>query len=187
MKNRIALFALLLSLSAGAAEIGGVKVDDAAKVGGQDLVLNGGGIRVKFGIAKVYVAALYAAQKSKDGDAVVNAATPRRISLTMLRNVNADDLHESLMDGLKENSSEAEMAALAPKIKEMNAIFAAVKEVKEKDVVLLDFLPGKGTQITVRGQVKDVIAGDDFSRALMRIWLGRKPVSSDLKKGMLGG
>jgi hypothetical protein len=30
------------------------------------------------------------------------------------------------------------------------------------------------------------IPGDDFYRALLRIWLGDKPVDGDLKKGMLG-
>jgi hypothetical protein len=30
------------------------------------------------------------------------------------------------------------------------------------------------------------IAGDDFYRGLLRIWLGDKPVDADLKKGMLG-
>jgi hypothetical protein len=30
------------------------------------------------------------------------------------------------------------------------------------------------------------IQGEDFYRALMRIWLGDKPVDGDLKQGMLG-
>jgi hypothetical protein len=31
------------------------------------------------------------------------------------------------------------------------------------------------------------IAGEDFYRALLRIWLGEDPVSKDLKKALLGG
>jgi len=30
------------------------------------------------------------------------------------------------------------------------------------------------------------IAGEDFYRALLRIWLGDKPVDGDLKQGLLG-
>jgi hypothetical protein len=30
------------------------------------------------------------------------------------------------------------------------------------------------------------IPGEDLYRALLRIWLGDKPVDGDLKKGMLG-
>ena len=76
--------------------------------------------------------------------------------------------------------------ASQPRIKELNAIFQSVSEVKQGDVIALDFLPGKGTQITMRGQVKDVIAGDDFARALLKVWLGKNPASSSLKSNLLG-
>jgi hypothetical protein len=54
-------------------------------------------------------------------------------------------------------------------------------------VVLLDYLPGTGTRITVNGQEKIVIKGEDFFQALLRIWIGRKPVDGRLRDAMLGG
>lgn len=186
MKKIIALMLAAGCLLANAADIAGVHVDDSAKVAGQELQLNGGGVRFKYGLIKVYVGALYTAQKASSGEAVIGDARPRRVTLTMLREVPADKLHESLIEGLENNCSEAEMASLAPKIKEMNSIFQAVKNVNSGDVIALDFLPGKGTQIAVRGQVKDVIAGDEFGRALLKVWLGKKPASADLKATMLG-
>jgi hypothetical protein len=54
-------------------------------------------------------------------------------------------------------------------------------------VILIDYLPGSGTRITVNGAAKGTIAGEDFNRALLRIWLGDNPADSDLKKGLLGG
>jgi len=65
-------------------------------------------------------------------------------------------------------------------------VFDAVKTAKAGDVIYIDFLPGTGTRITVNGGVRGVIPGDDFSRALLRIWLGDHPADGDLKKGMLG-
>lgn len=186
MKTTLAMLLAAASLWAGAAEIGEVRVDDAVKVAGHDLTLNGGGIRYKWGVAKVYVGALYTAQKTANGDAVISDAKPRRMTLTMLRSVPTDKLHESLIDGLEANCSETELAALQPRIKELNAIFQSVSEVKQGDVIALDFLPGKGTQITMRGQVKDVIAGDDFARALLKVWLGKNPASGSLKSNLLG-
>jgi len=48
-------------------------------------------------------------------------------------------------------------------------------------------VPGTGTRVLVDGAPKGKpIAGDDFYRGLLRIWLGDKPVDADLKKGMLG-
>lgn len=186
MKKAVAVMLMAASMAVGAADIGGVKVDDGVKVANSDLALNGGGVRVKYGVAKVYVGALYLAQKSGDANAVINAATPRRMQITMLRNVDAEDLHASFIDGLEDNTSSAEFAKFKPRIQEMNAIFQAVKKVNTGDVIALDFIPGKGTQITVKGQVKDVIAGDDFASALLKIWLGSDPVSGDLKKQLLG-
>jgi len=38
----------------------------------------------------------------------------------------------------------------------------------------------------VNGEEKDVIDGNDFATALLRVWLGDHPPSEDLKTGMLG-
>ena len=46
---------------------------------------------------------------------------------------------------------------------------------------------GAATQLTVNGKpAGKPIAGEDFYRALLRIWLGDKPVQNDLKKSLLG-
>jgi hypothetical protein len=54
-------------------------------------------------------------------------------------------------------------------------------------VVHIDFIPGSGTRINVNGQDMLTIPGEDFFRALLRIWLGRKPVDGRLRDAMLGG
>jgi hypothetical protein len=47
---------------------------------------------------------------------------------------------------------------------------------------------GAGTQLLVQDKPAGrPIAGEDFYRALLRIWLGEKPVQDDLKKALLGG
>ncbi len=64
----------------------------------------------------------------------------------------------------------------------------ALKEAKKGDVILLDYLPDSGVNLTVNAQPQGKpIPGEDFQRALLRIWLGDKPSNPDLKKGMLGG
>ena len=46
---------------------------------------------------------------------------------------------------------------------------------------------GAATQLVVNGKpAGKPIAGEDFYRALLRIWLGDKPVQNDLKKSLLG-
>jgi len=62
-----------------------------------------------------------------------------------------------------------------------------VKAAKSGDLILLDYLPGTGTRVTVRGEDKGTIPGEEFNRALLRIWLGNQPADASLKRAMLGG
>ena len=180
----VAMVALAWSAGASAVEVGGVNVADTASVGGQELVLNGAGIRTR-AIFKVYVASLYLPAKATTPAAVV-AKGPRRIQMTLLRNLSADQLVDALVDGLKDNNSEAELAAVKAQQEQMVAAMKGFGDVKEKDVVAIDYVEG-ATRILLNGQVKATIPGDAFNVALTRVWLGDKPVQSDLKKALLGG
>ena len=87
---------------------------------------------------------------------------------------------------MKDNNSEAEMAAVKPQADQLTAIMKAFGEAKEGNVVTLDFVDG-ATKISLNGQPRGSIAGEPFNQALTKIWLGDKPVQADLKRGMLGG
>lgn len=182
----VLLAAQLLIGSAFAAEVEGVRLDDKVQVGGADLALNGAGVRTRV-FFKVYVGALYLPKKAATTDAVLGEAGAKRISMHMLRDLDAEQLLSAFNDGLKKNHKPDELAKLEPQVKQLDSIFAAVKAVKKGDVVLLDYLPGAGTRVTVRGEDKGTIAGDAFNRALLRIWLGEQPADASLKKAMLGG
>jgi long-chain acyl-CoA synthetase len=158
-----ALFALLVAIPAQGADVGGVKLDDKAAVGGQDLVLNGAGIRTRF-MLKVYVASLYVPAKAGDLAGVL-AKGPRRIQMNLLRDLSADQLVGALNDGLKDNNSEAEMAAVKTEADQLTAIMKGFGEVKEGNVVTLDFVDG-ATKIGFNGAAKGSIAGEAFNRAL---------------------
>ena len=173
-----------LAGAALAAEVGGVKLDDKASVGGKELVLNGAGVRTR-AVFKVYVGSLYVPAKANTAASVL-ASGPRRVQLNLLRNLSADQLVDALVEGLKENTSEAEFTAIKPQTDQMVAIMKSFGEVKEGNVVTLDYLDGS-TRIALNGQAKGQIPGDPFNHALTRVWIGDKPVQSDLKKAMLGG
>ena len=180
----IALFALCVGAPAFAAEVGGAKLDDKVSVGGQDLVLNGAGIRTRV-MFKVYVGSLYVPVKAADLAAVL-AKGPRRVQLNLLRNLSADQLVDALNDGLKDNNTEAEMTAVKAQADQLTTIMKAFGEVKEGNIVTLDFVDG-ATAIGFNGAPRGTIPGEAFNKALVKIWLGDKPVQADLKKAMLGG
>ena len=174
----------LLAPSVQGAEVAGVKLDDKVSLAGRELALNGAGLRTRV-VFKVYVASLYLPQKAGDLAAVL-AAAPRRVQLNMLRTLSADQLVEALNEGLEANNAPADLSAIRKEIDQLSAIMKAFKEVKEKDVIALDFLDG-ATRISWNGELKGTIPGAAFNEALMRVWLGDKPVQPDLKKALLGG
>ena len=180
----VVLAALCFATPAFAAEVGGVKLADKVAVGGQDLVLNGAGIRTK-AIFKVYVGSLYVPAKATDLAGVL-AKGPRRVQMNLLRNLSADDLVNALVDGLKDANTAEEVAAVKAQSDQMVSIMKAFGEVKEGNVVTLDFVDG-ATLIGFNGAAKGTIAGEPFNRALTKIWVGDKPVQADLRKAMLGG
>jgi long-chain acyl-CoA synthetase len=167
-----------------AAEVGGVKLDDKVAVGGQDLLLNGAGVRTRV-VFRVYVASLYLPQKATDLQGVL-AKSPRRIQMNMLRGLSAEQLADALMEGLSDTSTAEQLAAIKPQTDELVAIMKAFKEIKERDVVTLDFVDG-ATRVGWNGELKGTLAGAAFNAALTRIWLGEKPMQADLKRALLGG
>jgi hypothetical protein len=182
----IRLLALLVAfaLPLQAAEVAGVKFDAGVRVADTQLALTGAGLRQRF-IFDVYAMGLYV--RDAKADPVMQPGA-KRIAIHMLRNVDADTFAQALVDGMRPNHDEATMQALAPRIAELNALMAQMKEARKGMAITLDWLPGTGTQMTVNGKPGGApIAGEDFYRALLRIWLGPRPVQDDLKKALLGG
>lgn len=187
MKKTLSILCFaLLSWNASALELAGVRLDDKAQVGSANLQLNGAGIRTKF-FFKIYVGALYLPQKQTSGEAIIADEHEHRMALHILHELSSKKLFNAFNDAIEANHTPAELAGLDAQLKQMAQIFDAVKEVQPGDVITLDYLPASGTQIGVNGTVRGTIAGAAFNRALLKIWLGSKPVQEDLKKDMLGG
>lgn len=176
---------LLCSAAAPAAELEGVKLEDRVSSAGQALQLNGMALRTRV-VFKVYVAGLYLPQKAQNAEAALAMPGNKRMTLVMLRDVDAPQFSGALMDGLKDNLAAAEMAALKPPIDALMATINKVGEAKKGAVFELDYASG-ATAVRVNGAAQGApIEGEPFFRALLRIWLGDKPVSAEMKKSLLG-
>jgi hypothetical protein len=174
---------MALALPVGAAEVAGVRIDDRTSVSGAELALKGAGLRKRL-FFDVYAMGLYVADRKADPIAQGGA---KRVAIHMLRDVDADTFAKALVDGMRPNHDEATMKSLEPRITQLNAIMAGIKQAKKGMVIALDWAPGAGTRVTIDGKAAgEAIEGEDFYRALLRIWLGEKPVQDDLKKALLG-
>lgn len=169
-----------------AREVAGVRFDDQTNLASQALVLNGAGVRVKM-IIKVYAVGLYVPHKETAPAGVLNQSGPKSVRIVMLRNVSAEKLTDALMEGIVENVSPADLRALQPRLDELEAAMRNAGEAVKGAQIQIDYLPGIGTRVTMGGKPlgKD-IAGEDFYRALLKIWLGEHPSDRNLKGDLLG-
>jgi hypothetical protein len=187
LKRLILAIALAATAAdAAAVEIEGVDFPPTVQVGGQTLELNGAGLRTRF-FVDVYAAGLYVPQKSSSPAALLAQTGPRRVAMTMLRDVDAETFSEAVSNGLKANNSAAQLAAVAPQMEIFQANLKTVGEARQGDRIHFEFTPEAGTRILVNGQPKgSAIAGGEFFTAVLRAWIGEHPADPALKQGLLG-
>jgi hypothetical protein len=183
-KILVAVSFYAFSISALALEVKGVKVDETALVGVNTLVLNGAGLRTKM-MFKVYVAALYLSQKLTEASPVFGDHGSKRVVLHFLRKLSSEKLSHAMDEGFNENNNATEMAAIESQMKAFHQMMDSAKEVKEGDVILLDYTLNS-TQVSLNGKILGKVEGEPFNQALLRVWLGASPVDASLKKAMLG-
>ena len=182
----LGFFLGILSFQVQSAEISGIKIEEKEKLANSELTLNGAGLR-KRAFFQVYVIGLYLPDRKTAAADVIGAPGAKRVLIHMLRDVDAEQFSSALTDGMKDNLSEAEMKGFEPRIRQLSGIMAGLKEARKGMRITLDWTPA-GTVVTVDGKPSGpVIAGEDFYRALLKIWLGDNPVQPDLKGALLGG
>ena len=187
MKRLLLIFALLsATLAQAAVEVAGVKFDDKARLGNTELALNGAGLRSRF-IIKVYAVGLYLPQKAASVAEALALKGPARLHVVALRELPAEDFANALVEGIHRNHTDAENEQMKPRVEEFKGIILAQKPATKGTVLTLDWLPESGTRLSIDGKAQGQdIAGDDFYRALLKIWLGAKPAQDDLKYALLG-
>ena len=176
----------LVSVQAATIDVGGAKIEDAMELQGSKLQLNGAGVRYR-AVFKVYAAGLYLGKKATTPEEVFATPGPKRLSITLLREIDANELDKAFTKGFEENSPKAEMSKLIPGLIKMGQIFSDQKKMVAGENFTIDWIPGTGTIITVKGkQQGEPFKEPEFYAALMRIWLGPNPADFKLKDALLG-
>jgi hypothetical protein len=192
-RTRFALTALALTsaftfgpTSAATVDVAGVKLEDRITVAGKPLQLNGAGVRYK-AVFKVYTAGLYVEKKASTPDEVWDQAGPKRMTITMLRDIDSAELGKLFSRGMEDNMEKGSFAKLVPGVMRMSQVFTDHKTLAAGDTFVLDWIPGTGTVLTVKGKRDgEPFKEPEFFEALMRIWLGPKPADWQLKDALLG-
>lgn len=166
-------------------EVAGISYSDMAEVGNSKLLLNGTGIRYK-AVFQVYTAGLYLTRKANSAEQALAAPGAKRIAISMLRPIDATELGKLFIRGVEDNTTKEEMFRLMPGLMRMGQIFSEQKMLAKGDAFVVDWVPGTGTVITVKGkQQGEAFKEPEFFNALMRIWLGNNPADWKLKDALL--
>lgn len=174
------------SALAQSVDVADVRYDRTVKVQDQALQLNGAGVRYK-AVFKVYTAGLYLTQKASTPDEVWATPGPKRIHISMLRDIDANELGKLFTRGVEDNTPRNEMSQLVPGLIRMSDIFSRHKKLLTGDTFTVDWLPDQGTVISVKGQPQgEPFKEPAFFHALLRIWLGPNPADAVLKDALLG-
>jgi hypothetical protein len=185
MRKLILAMAVIMTtaMSFGQKTVSGVKVDGKLNVDGDNLVLNGAGVREKF-FMDLYVGSLYTEKKSSNGKEIANADATMAIKLNIISGMITSEKMISAVNEGFENATGKKTAPLKTKIDKFKAFFK--EKISKGDVFLITYSAKEGVTVYKNGTKKGTIDGLDFKKALFGIWLGDKPADDDLKDGMLG-
>ena len=186
MKNLLLICIAMLSTNMAMAQtqVGSVTLPNSVNYGGEELALNGAGIRKKAMVLKLYSGGLYLATPSSDAGAIVDASSNMAIKLHITsRFVSSEAMSDAVRDGF-DASMNGDISSLASEIGSFIGFFS--DEIVEDDIFDITYQTEKGVIAYKNGIELGSISGTDFKKALFGIWLGDHPVNKKLKKAMLG-
>jgi hypothetical protein len=178
-------FALLMGLTPlHALQIEGVSVPPTAQVAGDNLQLNGAGLRT-FSLLmvpiKIYVASLYTPMAIRTADAMMDSAGPMQFDFTFLRAVSQSDVTKAWVSQFAQSVS----YTYPGYARDRDAFIAMFGPLQNKGVEQVQFI-GTNTVVVDQGIQKGTIPGRDFQKAFLSLWFGSDPVAPDLKAALLG-
>ena len=163
------------------------RFEDTLVLSDRTLRLNGLGLR---GVAwiKAFVAGLYLAAPAKEMGQILAMQGPKRLRLKVMLEAPSHEMTKSMRHGISRNEPPLLQASLADRVELLAQGLDSIGDFQPGDVLDLDFLPGRGTELRLNDKLLvQPIAGDDFYRAVLKVFIGEKPVDRRMKEGLLSG
>jgi len=179
----------LLPMESAAREISGVALLEEAKLSaeGPTLRLVGAGV-FRFLFFRYYVCALYALAGLRGAAPILEADAPRRIRLVAVRRITSFEFLWGLDRGIADNTGEIELKALDMRLEALRAAIREIGAIPSGSRVDIDYVPDAGTTILIDSALRGgPFRGKPLNDALMRVWIGERPLDASLKEMLLGG
>jgi hypothetical protein len=139
------------------------------------------GLREYFFI-DIYVGGMYLPTRTTSDVQAIQADVPKRMVMHFIfKEVTREQMIDTFRQGLANNPEAQSMGDRTERL------YAVMETCQAGDEVVLDYVPGQGLAIYLKGVRKDTIPGADFMRAVWTLFIGPVPPSKKLKAGLLGG
>ncbi len=184
----LAFISLMLMLSPTQAHtVAGVEMREVVSATSErpELHLNGAALRELYLLIKSYVGALYVEQPGSDAHTLLESESHKRMVFhVMMKKVSARRIGNALQEAMVLNLNEVQHKDLSQDLDKMVTLFEG-KMLRGQEAIF-DYLPNKGTRITINGEVKGFIPGKDYFNAMLSMWVGENPVGRTFKEEILG-
>lgn len=172
---------VLLIQPASALEVAGVKLPERVEIAGEPLQLNGYGIRKKY-FFKIYVGALYTAQKATSARQVVDGAGGKLLRMDFLYSkIEKEKIVGGFAKGIATNSPELRQD---PAVVQFLGWFDT--DFSQGDRVELAITADNLVNVSHNNRPLGMLKSANLARALLLIYLGQEPADAEMKEGMLG-
>lgn len=173
---------LCLSILGNVAQSSPASTTPALEIHDQRLTLRGQSLlRVGY-LFKVYQARLFVGEDYATEN--VQDDVPKRLEISYLRNIKAEDIIRIGDETLQRQVPPAELARLQSRLQTINSWYS---DVQEGDTYALTYVPGRGCELALNGTSLGVIEGADFARSYFGIWLDPRTSYKEFRRELLGG
>ena len=165
-------------------ELAGVRLAEDAQVAGRPVSLHSAGVARRALLVELYVATVYLTPQAAPAE--FQAREPRRLSITLLRELPAQALDELAGEVPARIPGDAG-ARLQAWLQRVLAQLARQRPLLQRgDTLSLDWSPREGALVLLNGQrLLDPQADPALFQALWQLWLGERPLDAALKTALL--
>lgn len=169
-------------LASESTERNGVSFANQKNVAGENLVLNGIGLRKAYFTVKVYVAGLYLSEKTTEVEKMLANDKVKKVEMQFLMGVKREQLTDAWTKALMNHCPPADCTNVKEGLAKMNSYMTSVVTGDRFEFVIH---PDR-VNINIKGEDKPEILGQDFAKAMLLIYVGPKAIDAGLAKGLRG-
>ncbi|MFC3679707.1 chalcone isomerase family protein [Bacterioplanoides pacificum] len=148
------------------------------------LLLNGASVRSYYYLIDTYVGLLYMENPASNAQQLIDDPGYKRIVYHILVDrVSGRRIAKAMYEALQLNVSREQALQLEDRLNKLVKMFDSKMERGDQGYV--DYVPGVGSRVVIKGETKGILPGKDLYDALLKIWIGEYPVSRRFKQDIL--